>query len=240
MKALIVDDEAVARTALREALSAQGKLRFEECEDGEAAWNALDGGLAPAICLFDVRMPTKNGIDLLSLMRKDPRFAGIPVLLVTASAAREVVVKAGSLGLDGILIKPIERRQVSARVFPILQNFIDALLAPPARTRQKLGINAQKYQALLETVLRKGQEAVSALKTGEAEGLRLAHVGIASMRTTAGALGAAHLDAALARALDALEGDFSADSCRKSAGIVEVGLSLFRDGLDWQGISLVG
>lgn len=238
MKVLIVDDEAISRTALREALAAQGKLKFEECEDGEAAWKKLDEGLAPALCLFDVRMPGMDGVELLRRVRQDPRFGGIPVLLITASAARDVVLKASSLGLDGIVVKPIERRQVSARVFPILQNLVDTLIAPPARTRQKLGINQQKYSALLETTLRKGNEAISALKTGSDEGRRVGLGHLSSLRTTTGALGAAHFDAALGRAIDLLITDPNPEKDKRAAGVTEVGLSLLRDGLDWQGIGL--
>lgn len=237
MKTLIVDDEAISRTALREALSTQGKLRFEECEDGEAAWNKLDAGLAPALCLFDVRMPGKDGLELLRCMRQDQRFTGIPVMLITGSAGRDVVVKASALGLDGIVVKPIERRQVSSRVFPLLQNFVDSLLAPPARTRQKMGINQQKYSSLLETILRKSNEAISALRTGSDDGHRVGLSHLSSLRTLAGALGATHFDAALGRAIDLLISAPDAKKDKQAAGVTEVGLSLLRDGLEWQGIT---
>jgi two-component system, chemotaxis family, chemotaxis protein CheY len=238
MKAVIVDDEAIARTALRDALSAQGKLRFEEFEDGNAAWKALDEGLAPAICLFDVRMPGKDGIELLRHMRTDPRFSGIPVMLVTASAARDVVVKASALGIDGLVVKPIERRLVGSRVFPILQQFIDNLLAPPGRVRQKLGIDANKYGATMDILLNKAQETVKALQGEDSDSTRKAMANLASMRTTAGALGAAHFDAALGRSLSGLDLASDAKKRGQSAGILEVGLSLLRDGMEWQGLTV--
>lgn len=238
MKALIVDDEAIARTALREALSAQGKLRFEEFDDGQAAWKALDEGLAPAICLFDVRMPGKDGIELLRSMRTDSRFFGIPILLVTASAAKDVVVKASSLGIDGLVVKPVERRLVGSRVFPILQQFIDKLLAPPGRTRQKLGIDANKYSATVDILLNKAKETLKALQGNESDNSRKAMANLASMRTTAGALGAAHFDAALGRALTQMESAQDEAQRKQVAGILDVGLSLLRDGMEWQGLTV--
>jgi two-component system, chemotaxis family, chemotaxis protein CheY len=239
MKVLIVDDEAIARTALREALATQGRLKFEEFEDGEAAWQALDKGLAPSLCFFDVRMAKLSGVELLERLRRDPRFSGLPVILVTASVQKEVVVKASTLGLDGLVIKPIEARLVNAKVFPILNQFIETLLGQPGKVRQKLGMDHGRYIQTLEGLLRKGSEAIATLRgiaTDDSD--RIIHGRIASMRTTAGALGASHLDAALGRAITTLTDPLDDVKRKLAAGTLDVGLTLLREALEWQNITV--
>jgi|GEM_PF-2721871 len=243
MIVLIVDDEPIARAALKEALATQGKLKFKDYEDGNAAWQAIDAGLTPAICLLDVRMPGLNGVDVLARFRNDLRFKGIPVMLITSMPERNVVVKASALGIDGILIKPIENRQAAGRIFPLLDQFIATLLASPGKTRQKLNLDHKKYLQTLEDLLQKGKRTVGLLQGDAGEdGLRQALAKMVSMRTTAELLGANHLVACLDRAAGLLEnpatqGDGGEGLAARAAGIVNVGLGLFQDGLDWNGLS---
>ncbi len=239
MKVMLVDDDAIARTALREPLSTQGRLKFAEFENGEAAWKALDEGLAPALFLFDVRLPGIDGVSLLAKARKDPRFLGIPAMLITSTAAREVVMKASGLGLEGLLVKPVEGRQVTVRVFPVLNTFIESLVASPARTRLKLGLDPKRYGETLEGLIHKGQEAIALLRGPLSEEVTRRALGhIAVIRNLAAMLGASHLEAAMNRAWNLVDGDTTEGKQRSAAGVVEVGLGLFRDGLDWNHIEV--
>jgi CheY-like chemotaxis protein len=79
---LLVDDDANVLQALETMLVLQGH-RVRTAESGASALNAvrLD---APEIIVTDVMMPDMDGIRLLRTLRSTPRFADIPVILMTA------------------------------------------------------------------------------------------------------------------------------------------------------------
>lgn len=239
MKVMLVDDDVIALTALREALSTQGRLKFAEFEDGNAAWKALDEGLAPALFLFDVRIPGIDGVELLAKVRHDPRFSGIPAMIITSTAAREVVMKASGLGLEGLLVKPVEGRQLTVRVFPVLNAFIESLLSSPARTRQKLRLDPKRYVETIEGLIRKGQEAIACLRGPHSEDTTRRALGhVAAIRNLAQMLGAAHLEGSMSRAWNLVDGQTTESKKRQAAGVMEVGLALFRDGLEWNNVEV--
>jgi CheY-like chemotaxis protein len=155
MNILIADDDTISRMALRDSLASHHRLHFREFPDGESAWEALEQGFAPALCLLDVRMPGLSGVDLLRRIRSDLRFSTLPVMIITSSAHKEIIIEAGRLGLDGIVVKPVEGRATAARVLPALQNFMNDLLDPPLKVRQKLSIPEDRYLQYLGSLLEK-------------------------------------------------------------------------------------
>lgn len=55
--------------------------------------------------ILDHHMPTQTGLELLARLREDGRT--LPVLLVTGSPSPEIVARAGALGVDKVLEKPV-------------------------------------------------------------------------------------------------------------------------------------
>jgi len=106
MMILLADDSPVSRIALRLILRAEPSWRVVEAEDGRAAWEALEGGLRPDLCLLDIRMPRLNGHELLERMRGDSRFRDTPVVIISTVRNRDVIVTLGRLGVQGYLLKP--------------------------------------------------------------------------------------------------------------------------------------
>jgi two-component system LytT family response regulator len=79
MKVLIVDDETLARSILREMLSLRPDVEIAgECANGFEAVKAA-GELAPDLVLLDVQMPKLDGFEVLELIGPD-----LPVVFVTA------------------------------------------------------------------------------------------------------------------------------------------------------------
>jgi CheY-like chemotaxis protein len=60
------------------------------------------------LILLDVMMPGLNGWQVFQRLRQDPRWAQIPVVMLTALAQRSDVERAVELGVDGYLTKPFE------------------------------------------------------------------------------------------------------------------------------------
>jgi two-component system chemotaxis response regulator CheY len=149
MKALVVDDDIVSRMALVDLLSAYGVFDLVEAEDGEVAWMLLEGGLIPAICFCDVRMPRMSGIDLLERMKGRPDLAAVPFVLVSSASDRETVLQAVRLGAVGYILKPLHAADARAHLEKIFKVTLDKLAEDPVSTMGRLNIGAARLLAYL-------------------------------------------------------------------------------------------
>lgn len=62
----------------------------------------------PDLILLDVQLPDGNGFDILARMRQHPVLKNLPVIMFTAEATRESVLRGLQLGADGYVTKPFE------------------------------------------------------------------------------------------------------------------------------------
>lgn len=106
-KVLVVDDEDDIRLSLEMLLEAEG-YQVSSAAGGEAAIQALDGGLAADALLLDYRMPGLNGGQTLDALRA--RGHGMPAILVTA--AKDGAEIAARHGFHAVLIKPVGADQI--------------------------------------------------------------------------------------------------------------------------------
>jgi CheY-like chemotaxis protein len=81
---LIVDDDKEVRSALAELLEGEG-YTVAGAANGNVALQLMRGGLHPAIILLDLMMPEMDGWDFRSEQERDPTFARVPVVIVSAS-----------------------------------------------------------------------------------------------------------------------------------------------------------
>jgi len=79
---LVVDDDAVFRSLLREVLTAEG-CQVVCAENGAAALEIL-GSITPDLILTDLSMPVMSGWDLLAQLETDPRLANVPTTVLSA------------------------------------------------------------------------------------------------------------------------------------------------------------
>jgi two-component system chemotaxis response regulator CheY len=115
MRVLIVDDDVVSRMMLLHMIDAAGHgADVLEAEDGQEAWRRLDGGAAPAILFCDLRMPRLSGMELLARIKADPRFAALPVVLVSAAGDAATMERALGLGAAGYIVKPFDGARVAS------------------------------------------------------------------------------------------------------------------------------
>lgn len=73
----------------------------------------------PDLVLLDVRMPGMNGIEVLDALRE--QYTGLPALMVSASADREVVEACLARGAAGYILKPFEPAEFRDKVFKALK-----------------------------------------------------------------------------------------------------------------------
>ena len=126
LKFLIVDDFSTMRRIVRSLLKEMGCLSADEAEDGTVALAMLRAQKFDFV-VSDINMPNMNGFDLLAAIKKDDSLKHIPVLMVTAEARKEDIVRAAQEGAAGYIVKPFTKVTLEEKVQKILQK-----LATPA------------------------------------------------------------------------------------------------------------
>ena len=107
LKALVVDDEPVARRKLKTLLESEPAVRvLGECEDGASAVDAIRR-LRPDVVFLDVQMPGLDGFDVIDAL--DPREQPD---IVFVTAYDRYAVRAFELHAVDYLLKPFERARL--------------------------------------------------------------------------------------------------------------------------------
>jgi CheY-like chemotaxis protein len=102
---LIVDDYLLIRTHVRQVLTELGFTNFFQADNGRTAQDLMRRQPVD-IVIGDWGMPVMSGIDLLKWMRRDPRYAKTPFLMLTAEANPASVRMALQAGVNAYMIKP--------------------------------------------------------------------------------------------------------------------------------------
>jgi class 3 adenylate cyclase len=139
---LVVDDTPASARLLVDLLEAEG-YSARACTDGEAALAEIERQV-PDLVLLDLLMPGMDGIEVCGRIKSDPRFAMLPVVLVTSAEERALRLKALRAGADDFLAKPVDRQELLARVRSLLR--IKRLFD----TVQRLASELADWSALLE------------------------------------------------------------------------------------------
>lgn len=108
---LLVDDDAAVRNALKFSLEVEGfSVRLYETPEALLAENELPAG---ACLVIDYRMPEIDGLELVERLRR--RGVTLPVFLISGRVTRSLRARASSLGISGVLEKPLSDLTVSIR-----------------------------------------------------------------------------------------------------------------------------
>lgn len=102
-----VEDDEVDVLALQRAFSRRGlRDRLTIFTDSVEAWARIQAGLPwPYVLLLDLAMPRLSGLEMLALLRQDPKLAGTDVYLITTSRHPRELLRARSLGVRAFLSK---------------------------------------------------------------------------------------------------------------------------------------
>ena len=107
---LVVDDSLTVRRVTQRLLTREG-FRVTVAKDGLDALEQLEVE-RPAVMLTDIEMPRMDGFDLLRNVRHDPRWQGLPVIMITSRIAQKHRDLAEQLGADHYLGKPYDEEQL--------------------------------------------------------------------------------------------------------------------------------
>lgn len=104
---LLVDDDVRNVYALTSLLEAQ-HARVRIARDGEEALRALERDRDVDLVLMDVMMPVMDGYEATRRIRADERFAGLPIIALTARAMPDDYERCLDAGADDYLSKPVD------------------------------------------------------------------------------------------------------------------------------------
>ena len=113
---LVVDDEPMVRNLLTRLLSMEG-YEVLEADDGQAAIDLLRKA-QPDLILLDVMLPARDGLEVLSDLR---RTSNVPVILVSARGEEADRVVGLKMGADDYVVKPFSAAELSARIESVLR-----------------------------------------------------------------------------------------------------------------------
>jgi len=115
MRLLVVDDFRTMRRVLRGLLRDMGLDDVAEAGDGAAALERLRAEPVDLV-ITDIEMPTLNGFELLSAIKKDERLKHVPVLMLAAEARKDEIVRCIQAGAAGYLVKPFTRETLEEKL----------------------------------------------------------------------------------------------------------------------------
>lgn len=106
---IVEDDEIDAQTVARAFKEIGVSNPLEIAANGEEALLYLKerNHDACSLILLDLNMPRMNGIEFLKIVKAEPRWKQIPVVVLTTSQAKRDIAEAFGLHVAGYMVKPI-------------------------------------------------------------------------------------------------------------------------------------
>ena len=104
LSVLIADDEPYVVELVRVTLE-DDRVHVFEAADGQTAL-AVAEALAIDLVLLDVHLPDLSGLEVCRALRANPRFASARIVMLTAAAQQDDVMRGLAAGADDYLTKP--------------------------------------------------------------------------------------------------------------------------------------
>ena len=120
IRVLVVEDSATQAEQLHHLLEGFGYL-VDLVKNGAQALAYLESRL-PAVILSDVIMPVMDGFELCTRVKGDDRLRHIPIILLTALADTEDIIRSLDAAADNYLTKPFAAEVLEERIRQVLAN----------------------------------------------------------------------------------------------------------------------
>lgn len=114
-----VDDEEDILELIRVNLEKSG-FRVQTFLRAKPLFDFLSDNL-PDLILLDLMLPDFDGLEVCKALRKDSRWQGIPILMLTAKGDEADVVLGLEVGADDYVIKPFSPKELAARIRAVLR-----------------------------------------------------------------------------------------------------------------------
>lgn len=222
IKVLLVEDNEINREVAQEILQEAGMI-VTIAENGREAVNKVKSDLYEVV-LMDIQMPVMDGYDATGEIRKDPAFAELPIIAMTANALLADQEKCLQAGMNDHVAKPIDTAQLFRKIAYWVKADQKTIANKAAATGDqkmpdlpgidvqdglsRLGGNRELYCRLLIKFHKNHKLTLKAIRNALADGdLKKAEILAHTIKGAAGNIGSrdVYLDA------DALEAEFKAN-----------------------------
>lgn len=122
-KILIIDDDIDDIDFFIEAIETlDSSIECYKATNGEEGLQRLQSDLPhPDYIFLDLNMPRLNGKEFLTLVKKDPAFSDIPVIMYSTSGIESDIRESIALGACGFIVKPTRLSDLRDKIQGALQ-----------------------------------------------------------------------------------------------------------------------
>lgn len=113
---MLVDDSKTILETVGYALSPlvkSGAIEYETWLDPkEFLWALLGGATNYDLLISDINMPQMNGLELVEIIKSEPRFMPKPILVLSTESSKEMKEKGRKAGVIGWIVKPFNEERL--------------------------------------------------------------------------------------------------------------------------------
>jgi DNA-binding response OmpR family regulator len=125
LNVLVVDDAAFIRNLIKKAMrDSYPDFKVHEAIDGRKAQSLLKSTSIDLV-LCDWEMPEMSGLELITWMRTEERYAKTPFMMITSRGERDHVIKAVTAGVSDYIGKPFTRENFLGKVNKLLTKYLN-------------------------------------------------------------------------------------------------------------------
>lgn len=160
---MLVDDHILMREGIKNLLEFDGSIEVvSEASDGVECLSNLKN-ITPDIILLDINMPGKNGIEVLTEIKRRNIF--VKILMLTVHNEVEYLLKAIDIGADGYILKDTESAELKRAINYIIQgeNYIQPSLIPALNSRL---VNRDMDKEKIDSLTRRELEVLIQVSNG--------------------------------------------------------------------------
>jgi DNA-binding response OmpR family regulator len=104
----------------------------------------------PDALILDIIMPGMDGITICRQLRRDPRFAALPILFLTAKGSTDDIVDGLDAGADDYVVKPFELAELRARIYALLRRSVREANSGAVLQMNDLKLDSDTYQVSIK------------------------------------------------------------------------------------------
>jgi DNA-binding response OmpR family regulator len=113
-KILIIDDDETMTKLLKTLVKMEGHIPTAVNDSTKAM--EVAGMVQPDLITLDLMMPGVSGFDLCELLHQDSRFAGVPIIIVSARDDSESKARALKAGAADYMTKPFDADEFMQKI----------------------------------------------------------------------------------------------------------------------------
>ena len=147
-KVLVVDDEENIRMLVKFNLEKAGYEVLEASDGNKAIETAVNS--TPDIVILDLMLPGIDGLEVCRNLKRHPRTAALPIIMLTAKSDEIDRVIGLELGADDYMTKPFSQRELVARIKAVLRRSNVAVGNGEELLLGRLRMNFSQYEAWLD------------------------------------------------------------------------------------------